>query len=86
MSIFRNVYFLAKSNAPLSLLEGEEGLHQLTELNRGIIHKHYRSRKQGNEILGFISDTIKEKTLQQLKRSMFLALEVDESTDFIKQS
>jgi hypothetical protein len=58
LSIFRNVYFVAKSNLPLSILEGDGGLHHLTELNQGTIQSHYRSRRQATEILGFISDNI----------------------------
>jgi hypothetical protein len=86
LGIFRNVYFIAKSNSPLSLLEGESGLHNLVELNQGVIHAHYRSRKQGSEILGFISDSLKENLLFRLRNSMFLALEIDESSDSTKQS
>ena len=86
LSIFRNVYFIARSNAPISLLEGEEGLHRLTDLNNGSIHVHYRSRKQAAEILGFISDSIKEALLSRAKNSTFLAIEIDESTDSAKLS
>ena len=62
VGIFRNVYFIAKTNSPLSLLEDNEGgLHKLVELSKGSIHNHYRSRKQGVEILGFIADSVKAR-------------------------
>ena len=81
---FAELYFIAKNNLPLNILESENNLHTIVEMSGGRIHSSYRSRKQGSEILSCISDCIKEDCLRDVALAPFVSIKIDESSDVSK--
>jgi len=80
---FRTIYFLAINYLPFNILEGDDSIYMMQDLNSATIHKSYRSRKQGTEILSYIGNSIQIKILDEIKKSPFFSLEIDESEDIL---
>jgi hypothetical protein len=77
-STFHNVYWLIKENLPL---HKALSLHGLGELNGIEIAQHYRDHHSAKEMMECMSQTIEQKTLDQLKNSNLIGICVDSSTD-----
>jgi hypothetical protein len=77
-NVFRNIYFIARNDLPLNLIEG---LHaHVASLNVPLPANHL-SRRSGCEIIDVIGEYFRGHVISQLKKAKYFSIMLDETTD-----
>jgi hypothetical protein len=77
-NVFRNIYFLARNDLALNLIET---LHAHTTLLGVSLPVNHLSRSAGCEILDVIGEYFREMVIAELKECKYFSIMLDETTD-----